>query len=184
MNKLQETYQQQIVPDLQSSLGLSNPHQVPRIEKVVVNVGVGRAASDKRLLEVATNTLRKITGQQPVTTKARKSVAGFKLREGQEIGVKVTLRGAQMYDFLERLLHIVLPRTRDFHGLSAQAFDPQGNYSLGVNDQSAFPELSYEDMATPHGLQINIITNSTPEQSKQLLESFGFLFEGKGGGNG
>lgn len=177
MNALQAHYQQQTVNDMQSRFGLSNPHQVPRVEKIVLNVGAGRALQDARQLEAAINTLRKISGQQPVKTKARRSEAGFKLREGHAIGAKVTLRGERMYEFLERLVSVVLPRTRDFRGLSSHAFDPQGNYSLGIVDQSAFPELSYEDTTITHGLQVNIITNSNPEQARALMESLGFLFE-------
>lgn len=184
MSNLQNQYRQQVVGQLQSELGLGNVHQVPRIEKVVINVGAGRTLSDSRVLETAKNTLRKITGQQPVETKARKSIAGFKLRQGAPIGVKVTLRGEMMYEFLERLINVVLPRTRDFHGVSRKAFDAHGNYSLGLNDQSAFPELTYEDVNVNHGLQINIITNSDKDQSLSLLAALGFPFEKEGGGNG
>lgn len=177
MSRMQQTYQQQLVPSLQKQLGISNVNQVPKIEKVVINVGAGRAVQDNRVLDTAVNTLRKITGQQPVKTKAKKSVAGFKLREGAAIGAKVTLRGQHMYEFLDRLITIVLPRTRDFHGLSLGAFDPDGNYSLGMADQSVFPELTYEDTQVIHGLQINIITNSGKEQSYELLKGLGFPFE-------
>ncbi len=177
MSRLLEHYQNQAMPDLQTRLGISNVHQVPRIEKIVLNVGAGRAIQDSRVLETAVNTLGKITGQQPVKTKAKHSVAGFKLRQGQPIGVKVTLRGARMYEFLDRLVTVVLPRTRDFRGLSEKSFDPDGNYSLGIADQSVFPELSYEDSQITHGLQINIITNSDPEQSYALLSALGLPFE-------
>lgn len=177
MARLLEQYQQQSVPDLQKQLGISNVHEVPRIEKVVLNVGAGRAIQDSRLLDTAINTLRKITGQQPVVTRASRSVAGFKLREGNPIGAKVTLRGQHMYEFLDRLVTVVLPRTRDFRGLSDKSFDPSGNYSIGLNDQSVFPELSYDDTHTTHGLQINIVTNSDPEQSYALLKTLGFPFE-------
>lgn len=177
MNRLHEQYQTSAIEDLRSQFGIANTHQVPRIEKVVVNVGAGRAVQDSRLLDTAANTVRKITGQQPVTTRARKSVAGFKLREGNPIGVKVTLRGDRMYEFLDRLVSVVLPRTRDFRGLSAHSFDPSGNYSLGIPDQSVFPELTYEDAQITHGMQINIITNSDREQSYALLAELGFPFE-------
>lgn len=177
MNRLHEQYQTSAIEDLRSQFGIANTHQVPRIEKVVVNVGAGRAVQDSRLLDTATNTVRKITGQQPVTTRARKSVAGFKLREGNPIGVKVTLRGDRMYEFLDRLVSVVLPRTRDFRGLSAHSFDPSGNYSLGIPDQSVFPELTYEDAQITHGMQINIITTSDREQSYALLAELGFPFE-------
>lgn len=174
---MQQTYRQQIVPSLQKQLGIANVNQVPKVEKVVINVGAGRAVQDNRVLDTAVNTLRKITGQQPVKTKAKKSVAGFKLRQGTPIGVKVTLRGQHMYEFMDRLVTIILPRMRDFHGLSTEAFDPHGNYSLGMPDQSVFPELTYEDTQVLHGLQINIITNSTKEQSYELLKGLGFPFE-------
>lgn len=177
MNRLHEQYQTSAIEDLRSQFDIANVHQAPRIEKVVVNVGAGRAVQDSRLLDTAINTLRKITGQQPVTTRARKSVAGFKLREGNPIGAKVTLRGDRMYEFLDRLVSVVLPRTRDFRGLSAHSFDPSGNYSLGIPDQSVFPELSYEDAQITHGMQINIITNSDQEQSYALMAELGFPFE-------
>lgn len=177
MSRLLEHYQNQVVSDLQTQLSIPNVHQAPRIEKVVLNVGAGRAVQDSRLLDTATNTLRKITGQQPVTTRARHSIAGFKLRQGAPIGVKVTLRGARMYEFLDRLITVVLPRTRDFRGLSLHSFDPEGNYSFGIADQSVFPELSYEDSQLIHGLQVNIVTNSDPDQSYALLAALGFPFE-------
>lgn len=177
MNRLQAKYQDEIVSRLQKELGLANVHQVPRIEKIVVNVGAGRALNDGRLLETAQNTLTKITGQKPVVTTASKSIAGFKLREGAAIGTKVTLRGQRMYEFLDRLISIVLPRTRDFRGLPAGAFDPQGNYSLGMSDQGVFPELNFDDVTVSHGLQINVVTNSTPEHGRALLASLGFPFE-------
>lgn len=177
MNRLQTAYQDKMITSLKDELKLSNVHEVPRIEKVVINVGTGRALNDSRVLETAKNTLRTITGQQPVETLARKSIAGFKLRENVPIGVKVTLRGERMYEFLDRLISIVLPRTRDFRGLSAKAFDPHGNYSLGLSDQSVFPELSYDDVTITHGMQINIVTNTDPEKSRALLKALGFPFE-------
>lgn len=165
------------MPSLMKQLGLANIHQTPRLEKVVVNVGAGRAINDSRWLDVAINTLRKITGQQPVTTKAKGSIAGFKLREGVSIGVKVTLRGQVMYEFLDRLISVVLPRSRDFRGLPLKAFDPEGNYSIGLRDQSIFPELTFEDLALTHGLQISMVTNSSPEHGQALLKALGFPFE-------
>lgn len=178
MARLADKYQKEVMPKLREELGYANVHQVPRIEKVVLNIGLGRALNDKKYLEVATNTLRKISGQQPVQTKARHSVAGFKLREGASIGLKVTLRGIRMYDFLDRVISIVLPRLRDFRGLSRKAFDPQGNYSIGLPDQSVFAELSYDDTTTTHGLQINIITSGGDRKaSARLLELLGFPFE-------
>ena len=164
--------------DLQKSLGLKNVNQVPRLEKIVLNIGLGRGKDDKRLFETAATTLRKITGQQPMETTARKSIAAFKLREGNKIGLKVTLRGDRMYEFLDRLIAIVMPRLRDFHGVPRGAFDPKGNYSIGMRDQSVFPELTFEDTAVTHGLQINLVTTATnQEQGKALLELLGMPFE-------
>jgi large subunit ribosomal protein L5 len=176
--RLKEQYLKTISSELKSELKLSNINQVPKIEKIVVNTGLGRAKDDKKIMEVATNTLRKITGQQPIQTTAKKSVAAFKLREGNKIGLKVTLRGDQMYEFLDRTINLVLPRLRDFHGLSKKAFDKQGNYAIGIQEQSVFPELSFEETTTPHGLQIIFVINSqSKEQAKALLEKFGMPFE-------
>jgi len=166
------------VKSLQEELGLKNAHQVPRLEKIVVNVGLGRAKDDKKVIEAATNTLRKITGQQPVETMAKKSIAGFKLREGSKIGLKVTLRGDRMYEFADRIINIVLPRLRDFHGVSAKAFDRQGNYSLGFVDQSVFPELTFDETTVAHGLQVVFVIRSEgTEHAKTLLANFGLPFE-------
>jgi large subunit ribosomal protein L5 len=176
--RLQADYNDKLIKELQSELGLKNPHQVPRLEKIVVNVGLGRAKDDKKVLEAATNTLRKITGQQPVETIAKNSIAGFKLREGNKIGLKVTLRGERMYEFMDRVINLVLPRLRDFHGVSAKAFDQQGNYAIGFTDQSVFPELSFEETTTAHGLQaIFVINTKDKAQSRALLEKFGLPFE-------
>ena len=176
--RLRTEYNNVIAAELQKELELKNVHQIPRLEKIVVNVGLGRAKDDKRLLEIATNTLRKVTGQAPIETIAKNSIAGFKLREGNKIGLKVTLRGENMYEFLDRLITIVLPRLRDFHGVSAKAFDRQGNYSLGMTDQSVFPELSFEETTTPHGLQIVFVINAEEQaHSRALLEKFGMPFE-------
>jgi large subunit ribosomal protein L5 len=176
--RLKQEYETKWRKELMSELKLKNINEAPSIEKVVINVGLGRAKDEKRLLEVAANTLRKITGQQPVSTVARMSIASFKLREGNRIGMKVTLRGARMYEFLDRLVNIVLPRLRDFHGVSTKAFDRQGNYSIGLVDQSVFPELSYEDTSTAHGLQVIIVTKTKqPEHARVLIEKFGFPFE-------
>ena len=177
-DRLHGIFLNNIVPELKRELGLKNPNQVPRLEKIVINVGLGRAKDDKKMLEAANNTLRKITGQQPVVTKAKKSIASFKLREGNDIGLKITLRGTRMYEFMDRLINIVLPRLRDFHGVSAKAFDRQGNYSIGLTDQSVFPELSFEETTTSHGLQVVFVINgSGPEHSKALLQKFGMPFE-------
>jgi len=176
--RLATQYRQKWAPQLRDELGLANVHQVPRLEKIIVSAGLGKAKDEKRLLEVATNTIAKITGQKPVVTIARKSIASFKLREGSKIGVKVTLRGDRMYEFADRLINIVLPRLRDFHGVSANSFDKQGSYSLGLTDQSVFPELSFEETATPHGLQVTfVIRSAAPEQARALLTKFGIPFE-------
>ena len=150
---------------------------MPRLEKIVVNVGLGRAKDDKRLLEVAANTLRKITGQQPVETTARKSIASFKLREGNKIGLKVTLRGERMYEFADRFINIVLPRLRDFHGVQPKAFDKQGNYSIGLTDQSVFPELSLRRHHHAHGLQVIFVSKLRTRASPRFLEKLGMPFE-------
>jgi large subunit ribosomal protein L5 len=176
--RLREQYNKEIRVSLQKDLGLQNVHEVPVLEKITLNIGLGRAKDDKKIIEVATNTLRKITGQQPVETIAKKSIAGFKLREGNKIGLKVTLRGDFMYEFMDRLITIVLPRLRDFHGVSNKAFDRQGNYSMGLTDQSVFPELSFEETTTSHGLQVIFTINSKgPKDSKELLKAFGMPFE-------
>jgi large subunit ribosomal protein L5 len=167
-----------ISKELLKELELKNPHQLPKLEKVVVNVGLGKAKDDKKVMEAAANTVRKITGQQPVQTVAKNSIAGFKLREGNVIGLKVTLRGDRMYEFTDRIISIVLPRLRDFHGVSAKAFDRQGNYSIGFIDQSVFPELSFDETTTVHGLQVIFVINSqSPAHSRALLEKFGMPFE-------
>ncbi|HET7320021.1 MAG TPA: 50S ribosomal protein L5 [Candidatus Saccharimonadales bacterium] len=176
--RLRANYNVMWAKELQKELGLKNPHQVPKLEKVVLNVGLGKAQGDKKMFEVATNTLRKITGQQPVETIAKKSIAGFKLREGTKIGLKVTLRGDRAYEFADRLISVVLPRLRDFHGVSNKAFDPHGNYSLGLTDQSVFPELTFDETTTSHGLQVVFVINCEQKaHAKALLEKFGMPFE-------
>jgi large subunit ribosomal protein L5 len=176
--RLRAQYSATIAKELQKELGLNNPHQVPKLEKIVVNIGLGKAKDDKKTMETAANTLRKITGQQPLDTIAKNSIAGFKLREGNKIGLKVTLRGERMYEFMDRLISLVLPRLRDFHGVSAKAFDKQGNYSIGFVDQSVFPELSFEETTTAHGLQVIFVINcKQPEHARPLLEKFGMPFE-------
>ncbi len=176
--RLKTRYNTEIAKELQKELKLSNILEVPRLEKITVNAGLGKAKDEKRILEVASNTIAKITGQHPVETVAKKSIATFKLREGSKIGVKVTLRGDRMYEFADRFINLVLPRLRDFHGVANRAFDKQGNYSIGLPDQSVFPELSYEDTATPHGLQlIFTISAKSPAQAKILLEKMGMPFE-------
>lgn len=176
--RLKSLYNDTFRGELAQELDIKNPNQLPKIEKIVVNVGLGKAKDDKKLLEIAANTLRKITGQNPVETTARLSIATFKLREGNKIGLKVTLRGDSMYEFMDRIITIVLPRLRDFHGVSSKAFDAQGNYSLGMSDQSVFPELTYDETTTLHGLQINfVINNIDREHSRALLAKFGMPFE-------
>lgn len=176
--RLRVAYNDVYVKELQKELELKNVHEVPRLEKIVLNVGLGKAKDDKRVMEAATNTLRKITGQEPVQTVAKNSIAGFKLREGNVIGLKVTLRGDRMYEFLDRLVNIVLPRLRDFHGVKNKAFDRQGNYSLGLIDQSVFPELTFEETTTAHGLQVVFaIRADESAHAKALLEKFGMPFE-------
>jgi len=176
--RLKTAYRETFAAELQKELKLANPHQVPRLEKIVVNVGLGRAKDDKKVIETAKNTLRKITGQQPVETIAKKSIAGFKLREGNMIGLKLTLRGDRMYEFMDRLINIVLPRLRDFHGVSNKAFDKSGNFSLGLTDQSVFPELTFEETTTAHGIQAVFgIDAEERDHAKALLTKFGMPFE-------
>ena len=176
--RLKKSYSQSIVKDLHKELALKNVHDVPKLEKVIINVGLGRGKDDKKLFEAATVTLSKITGQRPVQTVAKKSIAAFKLREGNKVGLKVTLRGERMYEFLDRLINVVLPRLRDFHGVSIKSFDKGGNYSIGLSDQSVFPELTFEETTTTHGLQIIIVVDSKkPEHSRVLLAKLGMPFE-------
>jgi large subunit ribosomal protein L5 len=177
--RFQDIYLSTYRDELKKELKLPNISNVPKLDKIVINVGLGKAKDDKKLIEVATNTLLKITGQKPIETKSRYNIASFKLREGNKIGLKVTLRGDKMYEFADRLISIVLPRVRDFRGVSAKAFDKQGNYSIGLKDQSVFPELSFEETTNLHGLQINfVIANaSSVEASMALLTKFGMPFE-------
>lgn len=176
--RLKHEYHDKYVAELHKELGLDNVMQVPKLEKIVLNVGLGRAKDDKKMIEVATNTLTKITGQKPVETFAKTSIAGFKLREGNKIGLKVTLRGDYMYEFMDRLVNIVLPRLRDFHGVSAKAFDKSGNFSLGLTDQSVFPELTFEETTTVHGMQaVFVIKCQERAHARALLEKFGMPFE-------
>ncbi len=175
--RLKQQYNDSLRAELIKELDLKNVHEAPKLTKIVVNVGLGRAKDDKKLMEIANNTLAKITGQKPIERISRMSIATFKLREGSKIGTKVTLRGDQMYEFLDRVVNIILPRLRDFHGVSNKSFDNQGNYSLGFQDQTVFPELSFEETSTPHGLQINfIIEAKEKEHAKALLKKFGMPF--------
>lgn len=178
--RLKDLYNTKYAAELQKELGLKNFHQLPRLEKIVVNVGLGRAKDDKKIIETAKNTLRKITAQEPIETVAKLSIAGFKLREGNKIGLKVTLRGNRMYEFADRLINIVLPRLRDFHGVKAGAFDKSGNYSIGMVDQSVFPELTFEETTTAHGLQVVFVVRAEDkEHSRALLTKLGMPFEKK-----
>jgi large subunit ribosomal protein L5 len=175
--RLRDRYRDEVVPQLQRQLGLANVMQVPRLEKVVVNMGVGEAIKDGRLLDAAIEDLQVITGQRPVVTRARKSIAGFKLRQGMAIGAKVTLRGARMWEFLDRLVSLALPRIRDFRGLSPAAFDGHGNYTLGVTEQLIFPEIDYDKIVKVTGMDITIVTTAaTDEEGRALLAALGFPF--------
>jgi large subunit ribosomal protein L5 len=172
-------YREELLPRLRRELGLSNAMQVPRLEKVVVNMGIGDALKDSRMLEAAVEDLTTITGQKPVVTKARKSIAGFKLREGMAIGAKVTLRGDRMWEFVDRLIATAVPRIRDFRGLDAQAFDGHGNYTLGLTEQLIFPEIDYDKVAKVRGMDITIVTTAKDDdQGRALLVALGFPFEG------
>lgn len=182
--RLKALYASQYAKELQAELGLDNAHQVPQLEKIVVSVGIGKNKDDKHHYEVVRNTVTKITGQYPVDRMARKSIAGFKIRAGMNrVGLSVTLRGARMYEFLDRLVNVAMPRIRDFHGVSKKAFDKAGNYNLGIVEQSIFPELSFEETTHAHGLQITfVIKNGSKDgNSRALLEKFGIPFEKDGG---
>lgn len=175
--RLQEFYKNTVVPELIKKFGYKSVMEVPRIEKITLNMGVGEAISDKKLLENAAADMAAISGQKPLITKARKSVAGFKIREGYPIGCKVTLRGERMWEFLERLICISVPRIRDFRGLNAKAFDGRGNYSMGVREQIIFPEIDYDKVDRVRGLDITITTSAnTDEEGRALLAAFNFPF--------
>ncbi len=177
MARLQQIYREKIVPELKKNLGLKNTMQVPRIVKITVNMGVGEAVADKKVMDAATADMAKITGQKPAITKAKKSVATFKVRDGQAIGCKVTLRGARMYEFLDRLVNIAIPRIRDFRGISARSFDGRGNYSLGVKEQIIFPEIQYDQIDQIRGMDITISTSAVDDKhGRALLEAFNFPF--------
>jgi large subunit ribosomal protein L5 len=178
---MKERYQQEIVPALKKSLGVDNVMQVPRISKVVVNIGAGEALDNAKILDAAVSDMTLITGQKPVITKARKSIANFKLREGRQIGVKVTLRGDRMWAFLDRLVNIALPRVRDFRGVSPNAFDGRGNYTLGLREQLVFPEIEYDKIDKLRGLEISIVTTArNDEEGRELLTLLGMPFKKEG----
>jgi large subunit ribosomal protein L5 len=183
--RLKALYKEKIVKELQAELKLANIHQVPKLEKIVVSVGIGKNKDDKRYYEAVRNTVTKITGQYPVDRMAKKSIATFKIRAGlNRIGLSVTLRGSRMYEFLDRFVNVSLPRVRDFHGVSAKAFDESGNYNIGIVEQSIFPELTFEETQILHGLQITfVIAGGNAGYSRALLEKFGIPFEKQGGKN-
>ncbi len=177
MNRMKERYQTELVPALKDTLNLTNVMEVPTIKKVVVHIGMGEALDNPKALDAAVSDLSQITGQKPVVTKARTSIANFKLREGRAIGVKVTLRGERMWSFLDRLLNIVLPRVRDFRGVSRDAFDGRGNYTLGLREQLIFPEIEYDKIDKIRGMEITIVTSANnDEQAARLLEMLGMPF--------
>ena len=179
--RLKAKYDAEIRAALKDQLGLDNVMQVPRLEKIVINMGVGAAVGQPSLLEGAVKDLTRIAGQKPVITKARQSIANFKLREGNAIGTKVTLRGARMWEFLDRLISLAIPRVRDFRGLNPRAFDGRGNYTFGVNDQLIFPEVDYDSIDAPRGMDITIVTTAkTDAEGKALLDAFGFPFKREG----
>jgi large subunit ribosomal protein L5 len=177
MARLKQHYREVVAPDLQKQFAYANPMQVPRIEKIVINMAVGKAVQDAKKLTNATTELSKISGQKPFICKARKSVANFKLREGQPIGCKVTLRAERMYEFLDRLINIALPRVRDFRGVSPKSFDGRGNYAFGVKEQIIFPEINFDDVEETRGMDIIICTTArTDEEAKALLAGFNMPF--------
>ena len=177
MNRLREKYIKEVVPSLIEKHGYKTPMLVPKIEKVVVNIGVGDAVSNSKMLEAALSDLEKITGQKPIETKAKKSIASFKVREGHKIGCKVTLRGENMYVFLDKLISIALPRVRDFRGVSSKSFDGRGNYTLGIKEQLIFPEINFDEVVKVRGMDIVIVTSAkTNEEAFDLLKELGVPF--------
>ena len=177
MNTLKELYNDKIKKDLMRQFNYSSSMEIPKLDKIVVNIGVGDGSRDEKMIEAAVRDLETITGQHPVVTKAKKSIAGFKLREGQTIGTKVTLRGENMYIFLEKLIRVALPRVRDFRGISPKAFDGKGNYTLGIKDQLIFPEIEYDDVVKLRGMDIVFVTTAkTNEEALELLKGFGLPF--------
>jgi len=177
MNRLLEQYKNEFAPALQKELGLKNVMQIPKITKVVVNIGVGEALDNPKALDAAVNDLTIITGQKPVVIAAKKAISNFKLREGRQIGVKVTLRGDKMWAFLDRLINVALPRVRDFRGISADSFDGRGNYTLGLTEQLIFPEIQYDKIDKVRGMEISIVTTAeTDDHARELLSKFGMPF--------
>ena len=179
MARLREVYQNELRGKLQEELSLANPMEIPRITKITLNMGVGEAAADKKVLEAALADLEKISGQKPVVTKARKSIAGFKIRDGWPIGCKVTLRSELMYEFLDRLISVAIPRVRDFRGISPKSFDGRGNFAMGVTEQIIFPEIDYDQVDKLRGMDIVITTSAkNDDQGRALLSAFNFPFKG------
>ena len=178
MSRLQQHYREKVAPQLTEKFGYKSPMQVPRITKITLNMGVSEAVADKKVMDNAVGDLTKIAGQKPVVTKAKKAIAGFKIREGQAIGTMVTLRGARMWEFLDRFVTVALPRVRDFRGVSGRAFDGRGNYNIGVKEQIIFPEIEYDKVDALRGLNISITTTAkTDEEAKALLAGFRFPFK-------
>lgn len=178
MSRLQQHYREKVAPQLTEKFGYKSPMEVPRITKITLNMGVSEAVADKKVMEHAVADLTKIAGQKPVVTKAKKAIAGFKIREGQAIGCMVTLRGARMYEFLDRFVTVALPRVRDFRGVSGRAFDGRGNYNIGVKEQIIFPEIEYDKVDALRGLNISITTTAkTDDEAKALLQGFRFPFK-------
>ncbi|MBT4722955.1 50S ribosomal protein L5 [Candidatus Falkowbacteria bacterium] len=178
MNNLYKQYNELVVPKLMEEFGCKNRFQVPQLKKIVINVGVGSRLKDKEYLKTVKNTLERITGQKPVETVARKSISNFKIRDGMVVGVKVTLRGTKMWDFIEKLVKVTLPRVRDFRGVSRDSFDNSGNYSLGFNEHVAFPEIQQDEVESVHGLEVNLtIDSNNKEESFRALELIGFPFK-------
>jgi large subunit ribosomal protein L5 len=181
MSFLQEKYQKEVVPALMEDYGYDNPMTVPKLEKVVVNMGLGDAVENPKIVDVAVEELRSITGQQPIVTRARRSIAAFKLREGMPIGAKVTLRGRRMFEFVERLIYVALPRVRDFKGVSPKSFDGHGNYSLGVKEQIIFPEINYDNVEKIRGMNITMVSSAgTDDEARRLLDFLGLPFRKSG----
>ena len=177
MVRLHQYYREQVIPRLQKELGIANPMEVPRITKITVNMGVGEAVADKKVMDAAVGDLTKLSGQKPLVTRSRQAIASFKIRAGLPIGCKVTLRGARMYEFLDRLISIAMPRIRDFRGVSARSFDGRGNYSLGVKEQIIFPEIQYDQIDQIRGMDITITTTAKDNRhGRALLEAFNFPF--------
>lgn len=177
MARLKDRYRNEIAPALQQKFGYKNVMQIPKVDKIVINMGVGEAVQNSKAIDSAVTDLAKISGQKPIITRAKKSIAAFKLREGMQVGCKVTLRGQRMYEFMDRLLNVALPRVRDFHGVSAKAFDGRGNYTLGIKEQLIFPEIEYDKIDKLRGMDVVFVTTArTDEEARELLRGFGMPY--------